>query len=272
LSPTVARRTSGRVTGNLFDMELRRTRRNRAYRTGPVLFLYERAFEDILDRLAGIRRNFASTLLIGCPDPEWPARLSRLVKQVTVLDPGPAFARASGAAVAVEDQIDLEPGSFDLIVAIGTLDTLNDLPGSFLRLRFLLKPDSLLIGAMSGGNTVPRLRQAMRAADAAEGAASPHVHPRIEPAALAQLLGAAGFAMPVVDVERVQVAYRNFRQLVADLRGMAATNVLNIRSRKPISRAGLAAAETEFRSAEGERSVETFELLHFAAWTPEGNG
>lgn len=252
---------------DVFDMRLRGMRRDRAARSGPVLFLYERAFEDILDRLDGISRSFSSALLIGSPDPGWAGRLSRKAGRVTVLDPGRAFASASAGVEVVEDKLDLEPGSFNLIVAIGTLDTVNDVPGALVRLRFLLKPESLLIGAMSGGDTVPRLRQAMRAADAVTGAASPHVHPRIEPAALARLLGSAGFAMPVVDVDRVPVAYPDFGRLVSDLRGMGATNILKGRSPNPLTRAALAAAELDFGARSGDRTVETFELLHFAAWT-----
>jgi len=260
------------VTGELFDMDLRRMRRDRASRTGPALFLHQRAFDEILERLEGINRSFGSALLVGAPDPQWPLRLSELVDAVTVLDPGGSFARAAGGSQAVEDSLDLEPGSFDLIVAIGTLDTVNDLPAALLRLRFLLKPDSLLIGAISGGSTLPRLRQAMRAADAVAGAASPHVHPRIEPAAFAQLLGSAGLAMPVVDVDRVPVAYRDFVRLVADLRAMGATNILKSRSRQPLTRAALVSAERDFQSGPDDRTVEIFELLHFAAWSPAEPG
>lgn len=254
--------------GELFDTRLRALRRDRAARSGPVLFLYERTFSDILERLSTIRRSFGSVLLIGAADPELPKQLAALGGDVTVVDPGERFAVAAGGSRVVEEAIDLEPGSFDLCVAIGTLDTVNDLPGTLLRLRFLLRPDSLLIGALAGGDTLPRLRQAMRAADAAMGAATPHVHPRIEPAALAQLLASAGFAMPVVDVDRVQVAYRSFRQLVADLRGMGATNLLHSRAKATLTRKALVAAEEEFAATQEAPAVETFELLHFAAWTP----
>jgi NADH dehydrogenase [ubiquinone] 1 alpha subcomplex assembly factor 5 len=250
---------------DLFDVRLRALRRDRAFRSGPVLFLYERVFDDVLERLSLIQRDFASALLIGTPDPSWPGRLARIAGRVTAIDPGPAFAEAAGGEPIVEDSLDCDPASFDLVVAIGTLDTVNDLPGAFLRLRFALKPDSLLIGAFSGGETLPRLRQAMRAADAGAGAASPHVHPRLEPPALAQLLSAAGFAMPVVDVERVSVRYREFRRLVSDLRGMGATNVLSARARTPLTRAAFEAATKEFESG---TAAETFEILHFAAWTP----
>ncbi len=252
----------------LFDTRLRAIRRDRACRAGPALFLYERAFADILERLAEVKRPFASALLVGSPDPGWPDRLAKVAGDVTVMDPGDAFAAAAGGTHVIEDEIDLEPGSFDLVVTLGTLDTVNDLPSALLRLRFLLKPDSLLLGVVAGGETVPRLRRAMRAADGVMGAASPHVHPRIEPAALAQLLASAGFAMPVVDIDRARVSYRSFLHLVADLRAMAATNVLSMRSRTPLTRAALAAAEADFEADEDGRTIETFELLHFAAWTP----
>lgn len=256
----------------LFDMDARVLRRERAARGGPALFLYERAFDDILERLEDINRSFGSALLIGCPDPQWPERLRAKVRELTVVDPGPAFASASRGQTVQEDELELEPRSFDLCVAVGTLDSVNDLPGALLRLQLLLKPDSLLIGVMSGGETLPRLRSAMRAADSATGIASPRVHPRVEPSALTQLLTAAGFTMPVVDIDRVKVSYVSLNRLVSDLRSMGATNILSQRSKVPLSRAALAAAKDDFEAA-GERTVETFELLHFAGWTPgETNG
>jgi hypothetical protein len=107
----------------------------------------------------------------------------------------------------------------------------------------------------------------MQAADRVLGAAAPHVHPRIEASALAALLSAAGFIMPVVDVDRVRVSYPSLQRLVGDLRRMGATNVLAQRPRTPLLRAARAAAEQAFTAA-GEPVQELFEILHFAAWTP----
>jgi hypothetical protein len=107
----------------------------------------------------------------------------------------------------------------------------------------------------------------MRAADAVTGAAAPHVHPRVEAAALSPLLSDAGFIAPVVDIDRVEVSYRSLERLITDMRAMGATNVLA--SRPPsLSRAGRDAAMKAFADAgDGERTMETFEILHFAAWT-----
>jgi len=253
----------------LFDMELRALRRDRAARIGPEIFLLERAFADCVDRLALVQRRFERGLLIGCPDADWPTRLREFVDDVEVRDPGRVFAEAVGGDAIVEDDWACSPDSYDLVLAIGTLDTVNDLPRALTSVCRSLQAESLFLGAFSGGDTLPQLRAAMRAADLVTGMASPHVHPRIEAAALAPLLSHSGFIMPVVDVDRVRVSYSSLDRLIADLRRMGATNLLTARSRVGLSKPAVAAARQCFTEAgDGNRTTETFEILHFAAWTP----
>jgi SAM-dependent methyltransferase len=257
------------VSRDLFDKQLRVLRRDRAFRTGPELFLLDRVFDDVLDRLSFVKGSFRSALLIGCPDPGWVGRLEAAAADVTTTDPGPLFASAAGATVIDEESPLLPEAAFDLCVAVGTLDTVNDLPGALRSIRQSLKADALLIGAMSGGETLPRLRSAMRAADLVQGVAAPHIHPRIDAPSLAMLLSSAGFAMPVVDIDRAEVRYPSLGRLVSDLRAMDATNILTDRPRQPLSKAARKAAEAEFmRSSHDGRAAETFEILNFAAWTP----
>lgn len=252
-------------------MEVRALRRDRAARTGPELFLHERAFADCLDRLALMQCRFDNALLLGCPDPGWPERLNEFAADITVRDPGSMFATTAGGQTIIEDRWEPTADSCDTVLAVGTLDTVNDLPLALRLIRYAMRGDALFIGAVSGGDTLPELRSAMRAADSVAGAASPHVHPRIEAAALAPLLAAAGFANPVIDVDRVQVSYPSLDRLVADLRRMGATNILNARPAF-IGKAARGAAIDAFASAgDGSRTVETFEIIHFAAWTT-GNG
>jgi NADH dehydrogenase [ubiquinone] 1 alpha subcomplex assembly factor 5 len=251
---------------DLFDMGVRAQRRDRAARTGPELFLLERAFTDCLDRLALLQCRFGDGLLIGCPDPQWRERLGELVDRITTVDPGAMFAKASEGQRIIEDRWEPSPNSFDLVIAVGTLDTINDLPLALRLIRHGMRSDAFLIGAISGGDTLPQLRSALRAADARAGAAAPHVHPRIEPSALAPLLAAAGFSNPVVDVDRISVSYSSLNKLVRDLRAMAATNLLRQRP-SFIGKQALAAATHAFAKAgDGARTVETFEILHFAGW------
>ena len=230
-------------------------RLDRAVRRGPELFLHERSFEDIIDRLSLIRRRFGKALLIGRFEASWRDRLLAFAQSVDVIE-----------ADALPT---LEPGAYDLCVAASGLDTVEDLPNALLTLRFALREDSLLIGAVPGGDTLPALRAAMRAADEQMSAATAHVHPRIEPAGLTSLLTAAGFSMPVVDVDRVQVTYKGLWDVVRDLRAMGATNILSARSRRPLSRLAVNAAAEQFNgSALDGRVTEMFEILHFAGWTP----
>ncbi|MES2120607.1 MAG: methyltransferase domain-containing protein [Pseudomonadota bacterium] len=244
---------------DLFDMKLRALRRERARRIGPELFLHGRAFTDCLERIASLDRRFGRALLIGSFAPDWPAPLGELADSVEIFGED-----------QVEDAWAPRAGAYDLIVAVGTLDTINGLPLALRLLREALAPGGLLIGAMSGANTLPQLRSAMRAADAVSGGASPHVHPRIEPAAVAPLLEQAGFVRPVIDVDRVAVSYGSLDRLVADLRAMAATNLLVDRPRF-IGKAARTSAEAVFAAAgEDGRTVESFEIIHFAAWAAEG--
>jgi SAM-dependent methyltransferase len=248
----------------LFDMKLRAMRRDRAARMGAELFLLDRAFEDCLERITLMSRSFERALLIGCPDASWVRRLGSIASKVDALDPGPLFARAAGGAVILEDRWDAPVEAFDLVLAIGTLDTVNDLPLAFRLIHLSLRAGGLFLGAIAGNDTLPQLRGAMRAADAVLGLAAPHVHPRIEAAALSPLLTGAGFEAPVVDLDRVNVSYSSLDRLVGDLRRMGATNILCSRP-KALTRAQRVAAARAFAEAgDGGRTTETFEIVHFA--------
>jgi NADH dehydrogenase [ubiquinone] 1 alpha subcomplex assembly factor 5 len=250
-------------------MKQRVLRRDRAARIGVELFLYERAFEDCLERIALIDRRFERALLIGCPDPGWPVRLGEVADELEIREPGSVFAKAAGAQTVVEDRWMPPEAHYDLVLAVGTLDTVNDLPLCFRLIGHAMRRDALLIGALSGGETMPQLRTAMRAADAASGAAAPHIHPRIEAAALAPLLTDAGFIGPVVDVDRAMVSYPSLERLIQDLRAMGATNILMARPRCFGKAAREAARRVFTKENDGSRTTETFEILHFAAWTPK---
>lgn len=250
----------------LFNRRLRALRRDRAARKGPELFLLDRAFDDCVDRLADIARPFSDVLLLGCPSPEWPARLGSISDKVDVTDPGGLFAKRAGGLQVGEDRHDFGEERYDLCVAIGTLDTVNELPFALHLLHRALRPGGLLIGAVAGGDSLSSLRAALIEAERAEGRIIARTHPRIAPASLAQLLTSAGFAMPVVDVDRVRLRYRDLYSLVQDLRGMAATCIL-LEPRPILSKAKARRADQAFQALGNEGRTEEFiEILHFLGW------
>ena len=233
----------------LFDERARSLRQQRAARLDGDRFLHDRAFEDCLDRLADVAVTFDTAVIVGGNDRRWHDRLAAIVPNV----------RTVGTDVA--------PESIDLCISIGDLESANDVQSAAFALRQMLRPGGLLLGAIVGGTSLPRLRNAMLAADLIDGGASPRLHPSIDGPSLAALLLSVGFSEPIVDVDRVSVSYLNFDRLVGDLRAMGCTNILDKRSRRTIGRRGLAAARTAFLDGE-DHGVERFELLHFAAWAP----
>lgn len=253
------------MSRDLFDRSLRSLRRDRAARAGPELFLLERAFDECLDRLRDIARPFERVLLVGCPSPDWPGRIAG---QVEVVDPGHLFAERAGGITADEDRFDFGEGEYDLCLAVGTLDTVNELPLALQLIRRALKSDVPLVGAMAGGHSLPALRAAMIEAERGEGRVSSRTHPRVEASSLAGLLASAGFDNPVVDVDRVRLRYPDLKALVRDLRRMGATSVLS--ERRPLTRTVAEAADRAFaaRAANG-KTAEIVEILHFIAWNPQ---
>ena len=255
-----------------FDRILRRLRRDRAARAaGEADYLVRRAADELLERLGAVRREFRRALILGLGDPSLSARLRTLGMEVVAADSGARYARSAGGLQCDEDRLPFGDGAFDLVVSVGVLDSVNDLPGALTLIRRALRPDGLFLAAFAGAGSLPRLRSAIHAAEEAEGvAASPRIHPQIDLRAAGDLLARAGFALPVVDSESVDVRFGSLLRLVADLRAMAGTNILASRSTLPVGRIGLAAAMADFQShadVDG-KTAERFEIVYAIGWAP----
>lgn len=251
-----------------FDRRLRRLRRERAsLRASDADYLLRRAAAELLERLAGIKREFRRALLIGAGGAMLAPPLHALGINVIVAEAGAGL----GDIQCDEDRLPFADGVFDLILSLGTLDSVNDLPGALALIRRALRPDGLFLGAFAGAGSLPALRRSMHAAEQAEGLpASPRIHPQIDLRAAGDLLARAGFALPVVDGETLKVRFGSLAQLVADLRAMGATNLLESRSRRAIGRVGLEAATADF-SAQADpdgKTTDRFEIVYLIGWAP----
>jgi len=234
-----------------FDARLGRLRRaRRGAGREDAFWLHRRAGEELLDRLELVARPFTRALELSA-DSWLGDRLAERGLEVV--------------RVAEEQLPALDVSGFDLAISVGLLDLINDLPGVLALIRRALKPDGLFLAAFAGAGSLPRLRQAMRAAEAAEGRdPSPRIHPQIDVRAAGDLLSRAGFALPVADREVVEVRYAALPRLLSDLRLTGATNILAQRSTVPFTRLGLAAAAADF----GEGTTERFELIFLSGWAP----
>ena len=261
----------------VFDRAVLRQRRERAARDWDRrAFLKREIAGRLVDRLDDIRRTFTRALDLGSHGDEISTALGerRTVEWLVRADLGQGFARlARGPAVVADEEfLPFAPESFDLVMSAMDLHWVNDLPGTLVQVRRILKPDGLLMGAMLGGATLWQLRQALTAAESeVEGGLSPRVSPFADLRDAAGLLQRAGFALPVADSETIDVEYENALALMRDLGAMGESNLVVERRR------GLARRATLLRAAEiyGERFAlpsgrvaASFEVLFLHGWAP----
>ena len=264
----------------LFDRTLHRRRLDRAAKGFAAAdFLKARAAEDAVLRLEAIMRSFPVAVDLGARDGAFaralaasPAaeRIGLLVE--TDLSRAMLAGRGGLRVQADEERLPFAPESLDLVVSALALHWTNDLPGALIQIRQALKPDGLFIGAILGGASLTELRQSLMQAEIElSGGAGPRVSPFADVIDAAGLLQRAGFALPVADVDRVQVGYDDPIRLLADLRAMGEGNVLAERDRRPLSRAVLARAgkvyAERFSRPDG-KVVATFEIITMTGWAP----
>jgi NADH dehydrogenase [ubiquinone] 1 alpha subcomplex assembly factor 5 len=270
-------------TMTIFDRALVRRHRDRAAAAlADHGFLYDDVAARLADRLLDVRRDFATGLDLGCHDGAM-ARAMRAVGKMPPLfvqaDLAPAMAQAARASTGLptlaadEEYLPLAENSLDLITSCLSLHWVNDLPGALAQMRRALKPDGFLLAAMLGGETLFELRRCLQQAEISlTGGLSPRISPMTDVRDLGALLQRAGFALPVVDSDMIEVTYANAGRLLADLRGMGETNAVLARHKRPASRRLFAEAlrlyHQDFAEPDG-RVVARFQVLYLTGWAPD---
>ena len=242
----------------IFDRRALALRRERARRLGGDRFLAREAAETLLERLHATNRRFENAFALDTCDAAF-----------DIIEP--AAASWTWATAGEQEALPLESEAYDLAVSVLALHAINDLPGVLFQIRRKLRPDGLFLAAMFGGESLRELRAAFTAAELeATGGASPRVAPFADVRDLGGLMQRAGFALPVADVERTTVLYRDFASLVRDLRAHGETNALAERSRKFLSRKTLAAVMENYPREDG-RLRATFDIVYLSGWAPHEN-
>ena len=258
----------------IFDRSLLRARQQRARALGAETFLIDQIAGELSERLSVVRRRFERAVDLGTPTDALRRLLAESGKVGTVVAVTPAAVPGETAlhVAADEEALPFADGSLDLVVSALALQFVNDLPGTLIQIRRALKPDGLFLAALVGGDSLTELRESFAQAESEiEGGVSPRVAPFADLRELGALLQRAGFALPVVDSDRLTVRYSTVLDLMRDLRRMGATNVLTERRRTPLKRATLTRlAEIyaeRFADSDG-RLRASFEIVWLSAWVP----
>lgn len=250
----------------IFDRATLRRHRVRAAAMGEDAgFLFREGAERLWDRLGDIKRSFVRALDLDSRDPFIRERLAAAgVETIAAVD---------GTTLKLDlEALPFAAGAFDLVVSSLSLHWVNDLPGTLLQLRHILQPDGLLLANLFAGETLEELRVALLESESeVENGASPRISPFADPRDLAGLLQRAGFALPVVDSDRITVDYTDAWKLMRDLRAMGETNAAMLRHRHFTRRATLLRAAEIYARRFGDtngRIRATFDIVTLTAWAP----
>ena len=261
----------------VFDRAAVRRNRTRAARALATHdFLWRESARRIAERLDEVRRHFPLALELGAHGAVLAEEVAGrgAIETLVACDMAPAMAAAARAPAlaADEERLPFAPHCFDLALSNLSLHWVNDLPGTLIQINRALRPDGLLIAAVLGGATLAELREVLMEAElAATGGVRPRVSPFADARALAGLLQRAGFALPVVDGDTIEVRYRDALALMRDLRLMGEANAHAERPRGFTPRAVLldAAARYASRFADADgRVAARFEIITLTAWAP----
>ena len=155
-------------------------------------------------------------------------------------------------------------GQFELLWSNLALNWSDSMPDTLAEWRRVVAIGGLVMFSAYGPDTLRELRAVCAAT--APGA---RVHGFVDMHDIGDMLVAAGFADPVMDMEHITLTYGTFEALVADLRTTGQTNVLSARPRGMLGRGtaqALRAAYDAHRVA--GRLPATVEVIYGHAWKP----
>ena len=161
------------------------------------------------------------------------------------------------------ERLPFADGAVDLILSNLMLHWCNpDL--AFAEFRRVLAPHGLLSFTSFGPDTLRELRSAWAAVDS-----HTHVNQFIDMHDLGDALVRAGFASPVLDVERYTLTYPNLREVAADLTAAGPRNATMGRPRGLTGRRRFARLEAAYGAFLIDGALPaTYEVVYGHAWAP----
>jgi malonyl-CoA O-methyltransferase len=174
-----------------------------------------------------------------------------------------SWLRRFGRVCAAAEALPLADGSVDMIFCNFMLQW-TQLDAVFAEFRRVLAPRGLLTFTTLGPDSLRELRDAWVAVDA-----HTRVSQFMDMHDIGDALVRAGFAAPVLDVDRYTVYYADVARLAADLKAIGARNATAGRPKgmtTPRKFAAMRAAYERFRV--DERLPATYEVVFGQAWAP----
>lgn len=180
---------------------------------------------------------------------------------------GGRFGRRFERVCADVHRLPLAAGCAQLAFSNLMLQWADDLDLALRELHRVLAPGALLTFSTFGPDTLRELREAWSAVDDV-----PHVNPFVDMHDLGSALARAGFAEPVLDVDRHRLDYPDPLALMRELQQIGARNALAGRARGLTGRRRLAAVQQAYRERHGSpdgRVTATWEVIYATSFRGE---
>ena len=162
------------------------------------------------------------------------------------------------------EALPIASASVDMIWSNLALQWCNDLPATFVELRRVLKVDGLLMFSSFGVDTLRELRTAFHGVDDHS-----HLSRFADMHDIGDMLVAAGFADPVMEMERLTLTYDDVRAVMQDLKSIGAHNATVGRAPGLMGKAAWQRVTENYEKLRRDGKLPaTFEIIYGHAWKP----
>ena len=163
------------------------------------------------------------------------------------------------------EALPLASNSVDMVWSNLALQWCNDLPSTFIELQRVLKIEGLLIFSSFGVDTLKELRVAFSGVDGYN-----HLNRFADMHDVGDMLVSAGFADPVMEMERITLTYNDVRSVMQDLKSIGANNATTGRSSGMMGKATWQRVTENYERLRRDGKLPaTFEIIYGHAWKPE---
>ena len=160
------------------------------------------------------------------------------------------------------EALPLAAQSVQLLWSNLALQWCNDLPATFRELHRVLQPEGLLMFSTFGPDTLKELRVAFADVDGHN-----HVNRFTDMHDIGDMLVAAGFADPVMEMERITLTYDDVRAVMQDLRSIGAHNATAGRAQGMTGRRKWTRIVQNYETLRRNGKLPaTFEVIYGHAW------
>lgn len=160
------------------------------------------------------------------------------------------------------EALPIASASVEMIWSNLALQWCNDLPATFVELRRALKVDGLLMFSSFGVDTLQELRTAFRGVDDHS-----HLNRFADMHDIGDMLVNAGFADPVMEMERLTLTYDDVRAVMQDLKSIGAHNATAGRAPGMMGKAAWQRVTENYEKLRRDGKLPaTFEIIYGHAW------